>query len=508
MKASIAIGVLTSLFFAISLFLPTEKIIAATTLDDTFYYLQIARNFAQGKGLTFDGYEPTNGFHPLWLAVLVPIAYFFPGDEVLLRLALGLCALLIGVSAALLWRLLQPIAQPFRLISFLLILLGWWAAWILFSGMETSLLLALLLLLLHHYAHLLNKPTPSQTARLGLLSALLILTRIDMSIVVGGLGTGLLLYPYFSLSQRVRITALWGGMTLLLVLPYFTANWLLTQHLLPINGVVKTPQGSLTERLLHNLLPLQRLLQNFLGLDLPSAQISAYLIIALFIALALYFIVRFLLFQTAFFALGSLLLASLTHLFIQLILVDKLYPWHLTTEILSGGVLYGIVFSESSALPYILRKLLAWTIAIPAFALAVSLLYFRWKEDGRGNLYLSFYRAAQWIRHHIPIQARLAAWDAGILGYFSHRSTTNLDGLVNSYAYLPYLRGDSIPAYLRKENIDYLAQYFSASLPTDSPWRSLLGDTAYAEKFIYRRTGLLHEGQAIPAEFLIMRLRR
>jgi hypothetical protein len=42
--------------------------------DDTFYYLKIARNIAGGLGSTFDGENPTNGYHPLWMALLVPLA--------------------------------------------------------------------------------------------------------------------------------------------------------------------------------------------------------------------------------------------------------------------------------------------------------------------------------------------------------------------------------------------------------------------------------------------------
>jgi len=41
--------------------------------DDAYYYFTIARNIAHGLGPTFDTLTPTNGFHPLWLLMLVPI---------------------------------------------------------------------------------------------------------------------------------------------------------------------------------------------------------------------------------------------------------------------------------------------------------------------------------------------------------------------------------------------------------------------------------------------------
>ncbi|MGZ4726103.1 MAG: hypothetical protein ACXWB2_00140, partial [Acidimicrobiales bacterium] len=42
----------------------------ALTFDDAFYYFGIARNVAHGHGSTFDGIDPTNGYHPLWMLVL------------------------------------------------------------------------------------------------------------------------------------------------------------------------------------------------------------------------------------------------------------------------------------------------------------------------------------------------------------------------------------------------------------------------------------------------------
>ena len=41
--------------------------------DDALYYFTIARNLAQGHGLSFDGIHPTNGMHPLWLFATLPV---------------------------------------------------------------------------------------------------------------------------------------------------------------------------------------------------------------------------------------------------------------------------------------------------------------------------------------------------------------------------------------------------------------------------------------------------
>ena len=51
--------------------------------DDAFYYLRIAGNVLAGRGFTFDGLAPTNGFHPLYLLMVLPIVALSHGDLVL-----------------------------------------------------------------------------------------------------------------------------------------------------------------------------------------------------------------------------------------------------------------------------------------------------------------------------------------------------------------------------------------------------------------------------------------
>lgn len=84
--------------------LPVRLILAATNLptlimlnvpDDAFYYFKIAQNIAAGRGSTFDGLHPTNGYHPLWMGLLIPLLRALPDRlEILVNLALALQAFL------------------------------------------------------------------------------------------------------------------------------------------------------------------------------------------------------------------------------------------------------------------------------------------------------------------------------------------------------------------------------------------------------------------------------
>src|SRR5262245_22409778 len=50
-----------------------EERIAYLLFDDAYYYLGVAHHMAQGMGSTFDGINASNGYHPLWCWLLVPL---------------------------------------------------------------------------------------------------------------------------------------------------------------------------------------------------------------------------------------------------------------------------------------------------------------------------------------------------------------------------------------------------------------------------------------------------
>src|SRR4029079_19731684 len=61
-----------------------EERLAFTFYDDAYYYLGVAKHLGAGDGSTFDGINRTNGYHPLWCVLLVPLVTAFrdPGAGV------------------------------------------------------------------------------------------------------------------------------------------------------------------------------------------------------------------------------------------------------------------------------------------------------------------------------------------------------------------------------------------------------------------------------------------
>ncbi|MCK7520356.1 MAG: hypothetical protein MZV64_23070 [Ignavibacteriales bacterium] len=81
--------------------------------DDAYYYFKVAQNISEGHGSTFDGINPTNGYHPLWLWINIPIFALARFDLILpLRILLLVSSGLTAATAILLHRLLGKVFSP------------------------------------------------------------------------------------------------------------------------------------------------------------------------------------------------------------------------------------------------------------------------------------------------------------------------------------------------------------------------------------------------------------
>lgn len=89
------------------------------TRDDAFYYYKVAQNIAEGHGSTFDAINSTNGYHPLWLAICIPIFALARFDLILpLRILVVVMAAISAATSILLFRLLRKaVAEPVAMLA-------------------------------------------------------------------------------------------------------------------------------------------------------------------------------------------------------------------------------------------------------------------------------------------------------------------------------------------------------------------------------------------------------
>jgi hypothetical protein len=87
--------------------------------DDAFYYFKVAQNIAEGHGSTLDGINPTNGYHPLWMLICIPIFALARFDLVLpLRIVVILSGAISAASGVMLYRLVRrALSEPAAVIA-------------------------------------------------------------------------------------------------------------------------------------------------------------------------------------------------------------------------------------------------------------------------------------------------------------------------------------------------------------------------------------------------------
>jgi hypothetical protein len=151
--------------------------------DDAFYALTVARNVATGHGITIDGVHATNGFQPLWTALMVALYRAFPADRVVFGLAYLLSALCWGLACWLFARLVAAYTPdgPHRAVALGFAVLCFAAdrdvQSYFFSGLETGLYATLLLACLLLWPK--GALTRGSAAGLGALLGALMLARND-----------------------------------------------------------------------------------------------------------------------------------------------------------------------------------------------------------------------------------------------------------------------------------------------------------------------------------------
>lgn len=164
--------------------------------DDAYYYFKVAQNISEGHGSTFDGINKTNGYHPLWMLICIPIFALARFDLILpLRILLILMSGLSVATAILLYRLVGRVFMP--AIGALAAL--YWVfdnhvnAVLYKQGLETGIAAFFIVLLVYKlYEFELswrrNSSTNRQVIEIAVIAVLAILSRLDLVFLAGMVG--------------------------------------------------------------------------------------------------------------------------------------------------------------------------------------------------------------------------------------------------------------------------------------------------------------------------------
>ena len=464
----IAIGFSASLALALA---PFEFLLRNLLQDDSFYYFQIARNIAHGIGSTFDGVNMTNGYHPLWLVILVPIYAYFSApiimDAAPIHAALVVSAL---CNAGIGFVLLSIVSRYTSNMWIKALALGVWFfnpfnLYTLSDGLETALSIFFIALFFLSVLRYREHRTHVSLVVAGVVGGLMMLARLDNVFYFVTFLLWLLYDQGYHTSIRNILRV--GIVATIVVSPWLVFNFLTFGMLLTSSSLAYTIVN-------HQLIVQDHgpsLFQQFKAVIFSSDYALRQYVIPRTGAPSVFFV-----------------LAGLTAgLFLFSDRLRKSFAQRVPVEIfLAGGLVLIFIVNASirwsvrewyfMALNFFLAVWIAWlleklresgklrtSIVVVVACLTLSLYYISWSKNLR-NVWGTpeLVTAALWVNDNIPKGATIGSFNAGIQGYFSTHRVVNLDGLVNNAAF-EALRQKDMWSYIQSEKIQYLVdmdQYY------------------------------------------------
>jgi hypothetical protein len=164
--------------------------------DDAYYYFKVAENISLGHGSTFDGINPTNGYHPLWMLICIPIFALARFDLILpLRVLLIVMSLFSLATAILLYRLIsRALSPPVGMLAAVYWVFNFYIQDIFYdSGLESGIALFFIVVLIYMLYQLERNKSKlpmswRQIAWFSVIAILTVFSRLDLAffaIIVG-----------------------------------------------------------------------------------------------------------------------------------------------------------------------------------------------------------------------------------------------------------------------------------------------------------------------------------
>jgi hypothetical protein len=454
-------------------------------IDDAYYYLIIARNFAYSGIPSFDGLHATNGFHPLWMLLLAAMYRLIGRDadlftQIAAAKALEACVLGLALAACVFafhrLRAKTPLAWGFLGAALIFFVPGFFL-WE--QGMESTLAAALLIVSL--YAMLDDKPR-----WLAASLPLLFLARLDTLVFVIAPMAVAWLYPLPGPLPREREN--FGGPPprerekfvpfiplAIVVAIYVGMNVALTGHATPISGQIKSSFPLVTPHLYFLWMPLEMV--HVTGWD---AIYAAPNVLAVTLIMAILAIACARAWKEPWSRPVALVLAIAALLVANILLFQRwnkgVEPRYLALPYLLLGFAAFATFAgvlsrnPRAARPAALAPGLLFVALAAACGIAIGmrLAVERGQRIDR--------RTHFEVMSKVAPNERLAGTDVGGFSFWLQRSFVNLDGLVNNRELQDAIRDRRLAGYLERSDVRYLLVAFwdspQAYAPTDKMYLS------------------------------------
>lgn len=479
---TICLGTLFQLWFLAShdiLFL-----IKNTLPDDAFYYFQPARNIVNGLGSTLDSVNITNGYHPLWMLVILPIFKHFSvggtNDVAPIYASLSVAILFSFITALVLLLILTRFTQNKKIISFALFayLFNPYVLYNVLNGLETSLVLMLMSLFTYQLIRVEERLSIGNLILLGVFGGLLALARLDMVLVVA-IGNLFILQNFGKDNFKKALNCFFvsGITSAIIFLIWVIYNFNKFGMLLTSASITSTfvnhrltysDNGGESIKVFIKTIPymLERATQQLLS------NTGAPILILLFYGVGLYFLLRqlshidfksyksFNISPVVFVSLGLFgvmcVSAGLRWTFRDWYFIPLLIP--LSVFLVWTIQKLWLEFQMNFKSKLVQNLIFIFLICSFSFSFFVS-----WNNNLEGIQTLQgiIYTASQWQNYNLPKGSHIGVFNCGIQAYFSTHRVTNLDGLINNNASKAMLNNTLWDYITNVEHIDYISDFDS-----------------------------------------------
>ena len=467
---------------------PSGALIPKVTSDDMFYYLSIARNIALGYGATADRENVTNGFHPLWAVILVPLFKICGEGDRLLHWSLSLLTLFSVLSAWFIYRILRfSCGEIPSLLAAVIWLCCPYTVLVALAGVEAPLFVFLVGAASYCYLRLrLREPAAGASLprwiSLGVLMGAAILARIDGALLAVIVFIDSLISKKRNavpVERRFLQSCSYGIACILVTLPWCVWSYLRTGFIFQMSGKAIYQQqhvvfwaryrnaGAAPYIIgwLANLLSNMRAaLQSVMVLCGASTLVlSAVLVLCVF-ALTMAATRKKELFhgwlrRTAsfnfLFCYGALtLLLYCAYLWYS---QDWYYYSMVFVACILGGCFFDLLDEWLRSGPARFLRARVWTVFLLCAVSFCSYQSFVWWRNGIRGWQIDMYRAAIWVKENIHKEGRIGSFNSGILAYYCPQTVINLDGVVNGAAFRAVREG-KIFSYVSEQRIGYIVE--------------------------------------------------
>ena len=422
--------------------------------DDAFYYIQMASHRAKDGVWTFDGTSPATGFHFLYGYFLVFIFKILPEiNWISLYLVVGAISCLAISSAA--YFLTKTATEIYGKTVALAAILPFFSFSIIMQStvmMESWLVILFSSLTIFFVAQQMEA-SPKFLFGLFLIGLLGSLSRTDYGMLPGVLFCTIFFAERFKITPAVvrSFTILSGAIIGVFVV--LIQNYFISGQLAQASAQTKLFWSSVAGHSIYA--PLQLVLSiSFPSFDFIERQSKVILLLTSFFILAYSSIKSIKLANKENRSLPAALLIGCALTVIGYIFFYRhnsgaLQPWYSSNFIAPISIATAAVF----------HYLLGQRAFIPVFFIFViyalsgskSIFSIPWPHQA------GMMNAGIYVRS-LDESSTFAAWNAGIISYFSEKSLVNIDGLTNDEV-LPYIKNNQLMDYLKIKKIDYVVDY-------------------------------------------------